>query len=69
MPMRNGQNPTRAFKFGRRTGKIDNIPGTQGKSGPIAGHCPACSAEVPPKPGFRFSALTCPKCGTSMGKK
>jgi predicted RNA-binding Zn-ribbon protein involved in translation (DUF1610 family) len=34
-----------------------------------AGHCPKCSAEVPAKPGFRFSALKCPKCGAAMVKK
>ena len=33
------------------------------------GHCPACKAEVPAKPGFRFSALKCPKCGAAMVKK
>ena len=33
------------------------------------GRCPACGAEVPAKPGFRFSALKCPKCGAAMVKK
>ncbi len=33
------------------------------------GRCPACGAEVPAKPGFRFSALTCPKCGAAMVEK
>jgi hypothetical protein len=33
------------------------------------GRCPACGAEVPAKPGFRFSSLKCPKCGAAMVKK
>ena len=40
-----------------------------GAKAPAAGHCPACKAEVPAKPGFRFSALKCPKCGAAMIKK
>ena len=39
-----------------------------GAKGPV-GHCPACNAEVPSKPGFRFSTLKCPKCGAAMVKK
>ena len=34
-----------------------------------AGVCPKCKTEIQPKPGFRISALKCPKCGTSIGKK
>jgi hypothetical protein len=40
-----------------------------GNSAGAPGHCPACKAEVPAKPGFRFSALKCPKCGAAMVKK
>jgi hypothetical protein len=40
-----------------------------GAKAPPAGHCPACNAEVPAKPGFRPSALKCPKCGAAMVKK
>lgn len=64
---RNGQNPIRAVKFGGNKGIKKNdgiIP-----DGSNTGICPACKAEVPPKPGFRFSSLKCPKCGASMGKK
>jgi predicted RNA-binding Zn-ribbon protein involved in translation (DUF1610 family) len=38
------------------------------KSGSNVLHCPACNAEVPPKPGFRPSALKCPQCGAAMKK-
>jgi hypothetical protein len=34
-----------------------------------SGRCPSCGAEVPAKPGFRFSALKCPKCGAAMSRK
>lgn len=65
---RNGQNPIRAVKFGDNQGiKTNDGITPQGKSN--AGTCPKCGAEVPPKPGFRFSSLKCPKCGSSMGKK
>jgi hypothetical protein len=40
-----------------------------GAKAPAAGLCPQCKAEVPAKPGFRFSALKCPKCGAPMVKK
>ncbi len=43
--------------------------GRGGRAAPAAGHCPACKAEVPAKPGFRFSTLKCPKCGAAMVKK
>ncbi|MFH1369186.1 MAG: hypothetical protein ABII64_08680 [Elusimicrobiota bacterium] len=68
MPQRNGQNPIRAVKVGGQQGIKTNdgiIP--QDKSN--TGICPACKAEVPPKPGFRLSSLKCPKCGASMAKK
>jgi hypothetical protein len=38
-------------------------------SGDAAVVCPQCKAEVPPKAGFRASALKCPGCGASMAKK
>ena len=66
---RNPQNPIKISKdFGK---KVDNAnEGLHGKAKPtsVAGHCPACKTEIPAKPGFRFSALKCPKCGASMGK-
>lgn len=40
-----------------------------GAKAQAAGRCPKCDAEVPSKPGFRFSALKCPKCGAAMLKK
>ena len=43
--------------------------GAGGRSGPMAGFCPACKTEVPSKKGFRFSSLKCPRCGTLMGKQ
>ena len=43
--------------------------GRGGVNAPAPGHCPACKTEVPAKPGFRFSALKCPKCGAAMVKK
>ena len=36
---------------------------------PAAGRCHKCQAEVPAKPGFRFSTLKCPKCGVAMVRK
>jgi hypothetical protein len=39
------------------------------KPAAIAGKCPACGADIPAKPGFRFSALKCPKCGAAAVKK
>jgi hypothetical protein len=35
----------------------------------IKGICPSCGTSVPPKPGFRFSHLKCPKCGKPMSKQ
>lgn len=53
--------------------KLEKFPkkiGSQhGKSGPSGGDCPKCGEAVPPKAGFRFSSLKCPKCGASMGKQ
>lgn len=67
---RNGQNPIKSVKDSDRKNKnFFNDLHPQIKSENIAGHCPACKTEVPAKSGFRFSALKCPKCGVSMGKK
>jgi|GEM_PF-7032209 len=54
--------------------QMKNVPDgnalrASGRPGRKAGHCPACKTEVPPKSGFRFSSLKCPKCGTLMGKQ
>ena len=69
MPQRNGQNPIKSGNdYGQGGGKR-NDPVNAGKTGSGAGTCPACKAEVPPKPGFRFSSLKCPACGASMGRK
>ena len=46
-----------------------NAPRAGGRIGRKTGFCPACKTEVPPKVGFRFSSLKCPKCGTLMGKQ
>ncbi|MHB9155776.1 MAG: hypothetical protein ACYC5N_08835 [Endomicrobiales bacterium] len=71
MPQRNGQNPIRKFNnFGKDGNKPnDSTLNSNGKTSGGTGICPACKTEVPPKPGFRFSSLKCPKCGASMGKK
>ena len=69
MPQRNAKNPIKSARDFEPKGKTsDNVLNVQAKSA-VAGVCPACKAEVPLKPGFRFSALKCPKCGASMGKK
>ncbi|MBI3550035.1 MAG: hypothetical protein HY078_13435 [Elusimicrobia bacterium] len=31
--------------------------------------CPKCAEKFPPKPGFRFTSLKCPKCGAALGKR
>jgi len=65
---RNGQNPIRAektFKQGR--GRFNPGEFSQNHT-PGSMTCPACKAEVPPKPGFRMSSLKCPACGTAMRK-
>ena len=69
MPQRNGQNPIRTVKvFGHNASKSNNGVNIQSRT---AGGCicPACKTEVPPKPGFRLSSLTCPKCGSPLGRK
>lgn len=68
MTQRNGQNPIRAARtFEHGINKANDVSNPHNKTG--ATICPACKAEVPLKPGFRLSAIKCPKCGTSMGKK
>lgn len=70
MTQRNGQNPIKSEKnFGLGAGHPDDQPDIHGKPKNPAGICPACKAEVPHKPGFRFFSLKCPKCGASMSKK
>ena len=70
MPQRNAQNPVKSGKnFGRGGGRLNDAANIHGKPSNPSGICPSCDAEVPPKPGFRFSSLKCPKCGTSMAKK
>ena len=67
---RNGQNPVKSAKTFEPLGAAQsNRTPAQSKTGAIVAHCPACQAEVPPKPGFRPSSLKCPKCGAAMGKK
>ncbi len=69
MPQRNGKNPIKSVRVGQPGSGFNNLTGSQTKSSAGAGHCPSCKAEVQPKPGFRLSALKCPKCGASMAKK
>ena len=71
MPQRNGQNPIKSGgkNFGQGGGNFNDPANMHAKQKEGGGHCPSCNAEVPPKPGFRFSSLKCPKCGTAMGKK
>ena len=65
---RNGQNPIKSsITQGGSHGNTESNP--LPRSTGNVGHCPACKTEVPPKPGFRWSALKCPKCGATMGKK
>ncbi|HAZ07487.1 MAG TPA: hypothetical protein DCZ01_02940 [Elusimicrobia bacterium] len=67
---RNGQNPVKSAKnFGPKGGAPRNAASAQVRSTKVVGHCPSCRTEVPPKPGFRFSALKCPNCGAPMGRK
>jgi len=67
---RNGQNPIKAVKdFGKKIDSFNNGLHAHTKSAGGAGLCPNCKTEIPPKAGFRFSALKCPKCGLSMAKK
>ena len=34
----------------------------------VAGACSKCKTPIPAKPGFRPSALKCPKCGAAPAK-
>ena len=68
MPQRNGKNPIRQARiFGQSINKAGGPLGSHGVNAAVAGICHYCKAEVPPKPGFRFSSLKCSKCGKSMG--
>jgi len=71
MSQRNPQTSIKTGKiFGQKTSKISNVPGSQtDKSAAAPILCPSCKTEVHPRPGFRLSALKCPKCGASMGGK
>ena len=70
MPQRNAHNPIKSeSNFGKGGGPSKETGNFHGAPTKAAGICPACKAEVPAKPGFRFSALKCPKCGGSMAKK
>ena len=70
MTQRNGQNPIKSGKsFGQGGSHLNDPADTRNLPKNTAGLCPACKAEVPPKPGFRFSSLKCPKCGAPMSKK
>ena len=66
---RNGQNPIRkVLNYEHGENKSGAVTG-QLKSGGAEGICHKCGTSVPPKPGFRMSALKCPKCGLPLGKK
>jgi hypothetical protein len=70
MPQRNNQNPIKSGGPQSQGGVPHGGGGSSAHpSGGNMAHCPACKAEVPPKPGFRLSALKCPKCGASMAKR
>ena len=66
---RNGQNPIKSVSFSRAGGtqQTGENPLPHQKGGTVP--CPSCKTEVQPKPGFRLSALKCPKCGASMMAK
>ena len=67
---RNGQNPVKSAKnFGQKGVHPRGAASAQVRSAKAVGHCSSCKTEVQPKPGFRFSALKCPNCGASMGRK
>ena len=68
MPQRNGKNPIRQARlFGQSIDKSgESLISKHANTGGNA-VCPFCAAEVPPRPGFRMSALKCPKCGKMMG--
>ena len=68
MPQRNGKNPIRAARvFGQSFNSFNETLNHHNTNTGAGGICPSCKTEVKPKPGFRFSALKCPKCGRSMG--
>jgi len=70
MPQRNAQNPTRQVKsFDRSFSGNFNGQGNKSKTMGIAGIRSACKTEIPLKPGFRPSSLTCPKCNRPIAKK
>lgn len=69
MPQRNGQNPIRAVRNYGQGSRFSDTAGTPHHADGAAAICPSCKTAVPPRPGFRISALKCPKCGTSLGKK
>lgn len=67
---RNGQNPIRSTKTFEHDGnKLNNSSANFAKANGTYGICPKCGTEVPPKPGFRLSALKCPKCQSPIVKK
>lgn len=66
---RNGQNPIKATGVFDKGGISSAGAGAQLRAGGGMLHCPSCKTEVPPKPGFRPSALKCPKCGAALAKK
>jgi len=68
MSQRNGQNPIRMDKnFKQSHRKFINTTSGQAKPAGTL-QCPACQADVPPKPGFRMQSLKCPKCGAAVHK-
>ena len=70
MPQRNAKNPIKSGRDIERRGvQFNSLANLHSKPKNPAVLCPDCKAEVPPKPGFRFSTLKCPKCGASMSKK
>ena len=70
MPQRNGKNPIRSARvgFGQSFNKSSEALSHHNANMGAGGICPGCQTVVPPKPGFRFSSLKCPKCGKSMAE-
>ncbi|MBI5554774.1 MAG: hypothetical protein HY920_02830 [Elusimicrobia bacterium] len=67
---RNGQNPIKAAKtYEPNFSMVNDEANVNSKTANIAGICSACQTEVPLKPGFRVSSLTCLKCGKLLGRK
>ena len=67
MPQRNGKNPIRAARVFGQSFNSSNENLNYHKAGAGAGGvCPHCKTEIQPRPGFRFSALKCPKCGKAV---